>query len=261
MGDNRRCPLTVGFRVEERFLSHGGDRLADQQRRCHFRHRWKCLCHGDSLRRWSTEAAGIVAVEEVAEILNESLVPRSAPPGVPFVDVGTSDWFYETVRWAYQEGVVHGTSPTTFSPFDGVTRGQVAAVLTRFLDLPPATGDPGFTDISDSVFADDIAALVEAGITRGCNPPDNDRFCPERTLTRGEMAAMLVRALQLEHQGKGDRFTDDDTSVFEEDLETLADHDLLLGCNPPQNDRACPGSSLIRAEIVTILERVPMEST
>ncbi len=206
---------------------------------------------------WSTEAEGIAAVEGVAGTLNGSLVPRSAPPGIPFVDVGRSDWFYEPVRWAYEGKVVYGTSSIMFSPLEAVTRGQTAAILTRSLDLPPGSADDGFTDTTDSFFAEDIATLAAAGITRGCNPPANDRFCPDRTLTRGEVAALLVRALDLEGGTGGNRFVDDDDSVFERDLEILADAALLVGCDPPGNTRSCPNSEVTRAEMVTFLERRP----
>ena len=41
----------------------------------------------------------------------------------------------------------------------------------------------------------DIDKLATAGVTRGCNPPVNDRFCPGSNVTRGQMAAFLRRAL------------------------------------------------------------------
>ena len=41
----------------------------------------------------------------------------------------------------------------------------------------------------------DIDKLATAGVTKGCNPPDNDRFCPTQNVTRGQMAALLHRAL------------------------------------------------------------------
>ena len=54
----------------------------------------------------------------------------------------------------------------------------------------------GFRDVSpDSPFAGDIAWAAAAGITKGCNPPDNDRFCPTEPVTRQQMAAFLHRAL------------------------------------------------------------------
>lgn len=61
------------------------------------------------------------------------------------------------------------------------------------LRLP--AGDATFSDTSGHVFEADIAALASAGITRGCNPPANDRFCPDEPATRGQMAAFLFRAI------------------------------------------------------------------
>jgi hypothetical protein len=58
-----------------------------------------------------------------------------------------------------------------------------------------AATEAGFVDAVDSVFASDIAWLAGEGITRGCNPPVNDRFCPDDAVTRGQMAAFLHRAL------------------------------------------------------------------
>ena len=61
------------------------------------------------------------------------------------------------------------------------------------------TGEPKdwFIDDNDSVFESDINWMAEEGITRGCNPPVNDRYCPDARVTRGQMAAFLVRALDL----------------------------------------------------------------
>src|SRR5690606_17370837 len=56
-----------------------------------------------------------------------------------------------------------------------------------------------FSDTAQSVFEADISALADAGITRGCNPPDNTRFCPEEFVTRGQMATFLYRGLAAGH--------------------------------------------------------------
>jgi hypothetical protein len=71
----------------------------------------------------------------------------------------------------------------------------MAAFLVRALDLPLTTDSP-FGD-SDGVFEDDINRLAAAGITVGCNPPANDRFCPDSPVTREQMATFLARALGL----------------------------------------------------------------
>ena len=62
---------------------------------------------------------------------------------------------------------------------------------------PGRGGDGTFRDDDGSVFEADIERLSAAGITKGCNPPVDDRFCPDDAVTRGEMAAFLVRAVGL----------------------------------------------------------------
>ena len=59
-------------------------------------------------------------------------------------------------------------------------------------DLPPGGA---FVDDNDSIFETDIDRLGTAGVTKGCNPPTNDRYCPNGNVTRGQMAAFLHRAL------------------------------------------------------------------
>ena len=73
----------------------------------------------------------------------------------------------------------------------------MAAFLVRALDLGPASTD-FFIDDGSSVFEDEINRLAAAGTTRGCNPPVNDRFCPDRSVRRDEMASFLARALGLD---------------------------------------------------------------
>ncbi|MGF1666673.1 MAG: hypothetical protein ACFCVC_10430 [Acidimicrobiia bacterium] len=87
------------------------------------------------------------------------------------------------------------------------TRSQVGS---RFSDVDP-----------DNIFKADIEWLADQGVTRGCNPPANDRFCPDESVTRGQMAAFLVRALGYSAAGSVD-FVDDNSSVFESDIEKLA---------------------------------------
>jgi hypothetical protein len=76
-----------------------------------------------------------------------------------------------------------------------VTRRQMAAFLARALEYPDNGGGNLFVDDDDSIFEDQIDKLATAGVTRGCNPPVNDQFCPASNVTRGQMAAFLHRAL------------------------------------------------------------------
>ena len=104
------------------------------------------------------------------------------------------------------------------------------------------------------MFRDDIEKLATAGITKGCNPPANTRFCPSERISRQEIAALLVRALDLTDRGSVD-FVDDNGSVFEADIEKLATAGITKGCNPPTNNRFCPRDYVTRATMAALLVR------
>jgi hypothetical protein len=171
-----------------------------------------------------------------------------------FDDVPADHTFFDDVEWLARSGITLGCNPpddTLFCPNDPVTRGQMAAFLDRALDLPDAPD--AFTDDAGSVFEGSINAIAGADITQGCNPPQNTRFCLNDPVTRGQMAAFLVRALGL--PAGPDVFTDDDGSVFEADIQALARSGITYGCNPPVNDRFCPGQAVTRAEMAAFLHR------
>lgn len=137
----------------------------------------------------------VVSVAVVASSMLAGVARAELPPGGTFVDDDHSihEGAIEAIAAA---GITKGCSPTAFCPADPVTREQMAAFLNRALDLP-ATSNTYFTDAA-GIFSDDINRLAAAGITAGCNPPANDRFCPKRNVTREEMASFLTRALGLQ---------------------------------------------------------------
>ncbi len=130
----------------------------------------------------------------------------------------------------------------------------MAAFVARALHLPSSVTDY-FTDDNGSTFEADINALAASGITRGCNPPANDRFCPGGPVTRAQMAAFLVRAFDYADPGKGDWFTDDDGSIFEADIDRLRQAGVTLGCNPPANTLFCPTDPVRRDQMASFLGR------
>jgi hypothetical protein len=163
----------------------------------------------------------------------------------------------ETVAWApYGETAVYATYEagmlqlslqsleawTILKPFHG-----------RHLAWQAIDGD--FWDDDDSVFRNEIEWLYFSEITRGCNPPFNDRFCPDSVITRGQMAAFLVRALGLTDR-LNDPFTDDDDSIFEADIERLAAAGITKGCNPSEgNTKFCPDGKVTREQMAAFLVR------
>jgi hypothetical protein len=129
----------------------------------------------------------------------------------------------------------------------------MAAFLTRAFELGGTTAEH-FGDDNGHLFEEVINRLATAGITKGCDPPANTRFCPDSAMTRGEMAAMLVRAFSYPASNV-DRFTDDNGHLFEDPIQRIAAAGVTVGCNPPANTRFCPNVTVTRAEMATFLTR------
>ena len=98
-------------------------------------------------------------------------------------------------------------------------------VLIMSAALPPvqaANENRGaFVDDDRSRFEPYIEAAHSAGLVSGCNPPSNDRFCPHREVSRGEMAVMLARSLRLPVPAT-DHFDDDEGHAAERAANALA---------------------------------------
>lgn len=119
----------------------------------------------------------------------------------------------------------------------------------------PDTWAGTFWDDDGSMFEDDLEALAERGVFRGCDPPANERVCPEDPVTRAQLAAVLTRAFELP---AGDRMFDDvpPTDVFAADIAALAGKGALRGCDPPANRLACPDDPLRRDQLAAVLARL-----
>ncbi len=177
------------------------------------------------------------------------------PPGGSFIDDDGSvhEGGIEAIAEA---GITTGCNPPAndrYCPGQTVSRGQMAAFIARALGLAAPTDDL-FVDDDDHVFESAINRIGAAGITVGCNPPANDRFCPDQGMTRGEMAAMLTRAFDYP-SAPADRFADDDGSLFEGAIDRIAAAGVTLGCTPPANDRFCPETRITRDQMATFLTR------
>ena len=193
----------------------------------------------------------------VTLVLMLASLPAQAqlPPGGTFIDDDGS--IYEgSIEAIAAEGITRGCNPPTndrYCPDDPVTRGQMAAFVVRALNLPTTDRD-FFSDDSGNTFENDINRLAAAGITRGCNPPVNDRYCPARSVTRGEMAGFLNRAFTPPPTSE-DFFTDDTGNTFESDINRIAAKGITKGCNPPANDRYCATRLVTRGEMAAFLTR------
>jgi spore germination protein YaaH len=166
--------------------------------------------------------------------------------GIWFYDIlGTQ--FFSDILWIAEQGITTGCAEERFCPNATVTRGQMAAFLVRAFDLPAASRDY-FTDDESSIFEADINRLAASGIASGCG---SGRFCPGGTITRGQMAAFLARAMHLPAASR-DYFTDDNSSIFEADINRLAASGVASGCG---SGRFCPTAAVTRGQMAAFLRR------
>ena len=115
----------------------------------------------------------------------------AAGPDAGFSD--TAGIFKKDIDAIAHDGITSGCGNGKYCPGDSLTRAQMAVFLYRALDLDPAPSY-GFSDTRGHRFEAEIDALAAAGITLGCG---GGQFCPYGTVTRGQMAAFLARALDF----------------------------------------------------------------
>ena len=114
---------------------------------------------------------------------------------MPFTDVNVRDWYYEDINIAYNAGYFSGTSSTTASPNGTLTREMAAVAVARNLVLQETVGESlGFTDSRD--LKDWSRGLIGAAVAQGVITGFSDgSFRPRNNITRGEVAALLVRLI------------------------------------------------------------------
>ncbi len=146
-------------------------------------------------------------------------------------------------------GVIHGCNANgdAFCPDAGVTRGEMAKLIVRALQLPPSELDH-FTDDDGSPFESAINILASLGVTNGCGEAI---FCPDRVMSRAEVAAFINRALALP-KAQTDHFADDAASLFQTDINALAEAGITYGCGASV---FCPDAEASRSEAATFVVR------
>ena len=110
----------------------------------------------------------------------------------PFTDVSTGAGYFKYVAWAYNGGIVKGTSATTFSPSADCTRGQFALMLYRMAGRPDVTGLAcPFTDVKASApYYGAVLWAYDQGVIKGRSATT---FDPSGSVTRGQIVLMLYR--------------------------------------------------------------------
>ena len=172
-----------------------------------------------------------------------------------FTDVKSNDWYYSSVRYAYDNGLFSGVSHDSFGPGDSMDRSMLATVLYS-LDGKPAAGKSGFADVADGAwYADAVAWAAEHGIVSGVS---GGAFAPGGTITREQLAVMLYRYAQ--YKGYDVSKTADLSGYADQDkLSDWAARAVQWACgsglmNGRSAAQLAPEGTLTRAEAATMLK-------
>ena len=115
----------------------------------------------------------------------------------PFDDAGRGDWFYDSVVYVYENGLMDGVSDTLFDPDGTVTRAQLVTMLWRLDGEPSVNYALPFTDVSGGEwYAEAVRWAAGEGIVNGVSETE---FAPNAAVTREQLAAILHRYAQ--HKG------------------------------------------------------------
>ena len=178
----------------------------------------------------------------------------------PFTDVSESDWFFNDVKFVYQNGLMNGTSATTFSPEGTTSRGMIVTILWRMAGSPDMEdkiwGYP-FADVDATAYYG--TAVYWARLNGIAGGYDDATFGPNDPITREQMAAILYRYAQYKGydvSAKADlnKFTDADeiSNYALEALQWANAEGLINGKGDGVLD---PKGQATRAEAAVILTR------
>ena len=169
-----------------------------------------------------------------------------------FHDVTRFDYYYDSVKWAADNGIASGTSRFAFSPDAVCTRAQTVTFLWRAAGSPlPRYRVSPFTDVhSYDYYYEAVLWAVEQGITTGITATT---FGPDETVTRGQVATFLYRAASAAKPNTFNPFTDVKPTAYNYGAILWAyDNRITTGTS---TTTFSPDAFCTRAQIVTFLYR------
>ena len=176
---------------------------------------------------------------------------------LPFNDVSVSDWFYNDVRYVYENGIMDGTSANSFAPNAPLTRAMIVTILYRMEKSPAVSGTSSFTDVAAGKwYAKPVAWAAANGIVNGYG---SGLFGPSDPVTREQLAAILYRYTAYRKASttvNGDNlasFTDLNTvsGYALESMNWAVGNSLLKGAN----GKLDPKANATRAQVAAIIHR------
>ena len=203
----------------------------------------------------TTQTTTVTPGQDISVSLDGEIAEE--PDALPFTDVRAGDWFYDPVRYVYLEGLMTGTSTTTFAPNTTTTRAMIVSILHRLEGEPNVGGRYSFEDVPwGSWYSQAVLWAERRGIVSGYS---DERFGPNDPITREQMAAILYN--YTEYAG-GDTSARADLSGYSDasevsgwasDALSWANAEGLI--NGMTADTLAPKASATRAQVAAILER------
>ena len=216
----------------------------------------------DALTEDQQAAVDAKAVQRLteAEAKIEALSGKELGDISKFTDVKEGDWFYDSVDYVVSNGVFNGTSATTFSPQDPMTRAMFITVVGRHAGVKDSdSASPVYAYFDDVVsgqyYASHVKWGVDNGVTLGIG---GGLFGTNNSITRQDMATMMVRYAKVIGmnlpEADGTLFADDgEISDYAKDaVYRLKAAGILTG---RENNVFDPKATCTRAEVAAVLQR------
>ena len=186
------------------------------------------------------------------------------PVDLPFNDVPEGYWAYDAIQYVYGEGLMAGTSGSTFSPEGATTRGQIVTILWRLSGSPVVNYLMDFDDVDPAAYyAEAIRWATSEGIAGGYG---NGSFGPNDPITREQLAVMLY---QYAWNMGYDLSIGEDTNILSYadafDVSEYAVSALQWACGAGiisgtgDGSTLSPGGSATRSQVAMILMRFCQE--
>lgn len=173
---------------------------------------------------------------------------------LPFTDLPLDHWAYGYVKKLYEAKISGGYPDGTFRPEKNITRAEFTALLAKALGLPERVeGSRIFADVPESSwYYGSLQAAASAGLVKGYG---GNLFCPDHNISRQEMTAMLIRALDLRRGAETLSFTDaEQIAPWAKDSVAIAVKEGLVSGYPDNTFK--PLKNATRAEVGAMICRL-----
>ncbi|MBQ7119349.1 MAG: S-layer homology domain-containing protein [Oscillospiraceae bacterium] len=186
--------------------------------------------------------------------VGEDIILPPAEPDVRFTDLGNHAWAEDAINSLADKGIIKGTSETTYSPANNITRADFAILLVRAFKKE-SDNTENFDDVNESdYFARELAVARNTGLVGGVG---DNKFAPRDNIKRCDMMLMVYRVIK-------DKFVGADIILPEyEDFDSVPDYakeavSALIGAGlvNGKNNKIAPNDNTTRAEVAVLLQRV-----